>query len=386
MNLDFLLNIVKMSYKDLNSFIVESLEDYYLPENIVYHNEDDKSFIYVKGSQPYMLVAHTDTVHKQTVKDIHVTTSLIDKNYKILSSPQGIGGDDRNGIAIIFALLEAGHRPSLLFPSGEEIGAKGSTRFTELHDSLPNVNLILQFDRRNNNDVTRYADDNDELIKEIVKLGYTEVHGSFSDISVICPKYLIGGVNVSASFFNEHTLTETTDVNGLMFTIKTFDKFLSTDIIHKSFIYNPKTYTTKGYQQTYLFEDTDIYKSYKDQPLLKTNSYVEDYGTLNCNVCGVYHPATNNHIIAETGGEQVVCDDCLLGTEHVITCTSCNAVQSFDSLDDLVFDVRQETLSCNCMNCLDYIELNHVLSDDHVDTLIKILMSMKLDIKKGNKI
>ena len=376
----FLFEIVKLTYNELNKFILNKLTDYYESSSITFHDDNENSFIYVKGNDPYMLVAHTDTVHKETVKEIFVTYSLSNPSFSRFTSPQGIGGDDRNGIAIIFALLEAGLRPSLLFPSGEEIGTKGSKKFTEVIPELPNVNFILQFDRRNNTDVTKYADNNDELIKEIIPLGYTEVDGSFSDISIICPKYLISGVNVSASFFNEHSFHEFIDLNGLHSTVDKFKTFLQTDIIHKKFVYKAKTYSTVGYQQTSLFDDNDAfvshYTKYKPLTSIKSNTHIEDYHTHFCSQCFVY--GGNLHPIAESGGDEMICDECLSAFPDAFVCPSCGESSFIDSFTDVTFDFSRQVVKLSCPGCLDLVDADGVLSKETLDKMIDILISTSI--------
>ena len=380
----FLIDIVKLSYKELNKLILNKLTDYYQSSVITFHDDNENSFIYVNGNEPYMLVAHTDTVHKETVKEIFVTKSLSDVTYSFLSSPQGIGGDDRNGIAIIFALLEAGLRPSLLFPSGEEIGTKGSKTFTELTPELPNVNLIIQFDRRNNTEVTRYADDNDELIKEIIALGYTEVNGSFSDISVVCPKYLISGVNVSASFFNEHTSHESVDLRGMRLTVDKFIKFLQTDVVKRLFVYKPKTYISSGYQQTSLFDDNDAfvahYTKYKSLSTLKSHTHVEDYSVRSCSQCLTY--GGNLHPIAESGGDEMICDECLVSFPDSFLCPQCGEFNTIDSFSEIVFDFRREVINITCVGCLNQIDGDSILTKDTIDKMMNVLMMTSAAIDK----
>ena len=382
---EFFLHIVKLTYVELNQYLVESLQAFYKEEDITYHNENDKSFIYVKGSAPYLLVAHTDTVHKERPVDIFFTKKFNDPTYTTFASSQGIGGDDRSGIAIIFALLNTGLRPSLLFPSGEEIGTKGSIRFTELNPDLPNVNFILQFDRRNNTDVTRYADQNDSLIKEIIALGYTEVQGSFSDISILCPKYLVSGVNVSASFFNEHTPIESVDIRGMFRTVGLFTTFLQTDLVNTKHTYIPKTYLSTGYQQTYLFDDTDAFNAryikYKPSNTLRTNSYVDNYEPKACFDCGLY--ADNLHPMAFNDGESFICDDCAIKDEQSFICPHCGDHNTIDSFTEVMFDFAKQELSVTCQSCFQINFADELLSKATIDSMMEILMLSYP--KKGGK-
>ena len=75
-------------------------------------------FLYAKGRVPVLLVAHLDTVHKEKC------TEITELNGKI-SSPQGIGGDDRCGVYIIMSLLKY-LNCSVLLCEDEEKGGQGA--------------------------------------------------------------------------------------------------------------------------------------------------------------------------------------------------------------------------------------------------------------------
>lgn len=376
-----LVDIVKMPYDTLNKFLVSKLTAYYPTDKITYHDEADSSFIYVQGNDPYMLVAHTDTVHKDVVTEILITKSLSNVLYSTISSPQGIGGDDRNGIVIIFALLDAGFRPSLLFPSGEEIGGRGSTRFTESYPTLSNINFFLQFDRRNNNDVTRYADDNDLLIKEIIKFGYTEVDGSFSDISILCPKYGISGVNVSASFFNEHTLHEHTDIHGLRLTINAMEKFLKSDAVNKSYAYKAKTYKSYAYEQTSLFpayDKTYSFNSLKAKSKVKDVDY--DLSSSICSVCGLY--GTQMFPLADALHDEHICEVCLSKSPvPYYGCLHCAGINYLDKFTAFTVDFNKREILVECELCMEAAPIHDSFSHDLLNELSDILSNPYKKVK-----
>ena len=64
----------------------------------------EKGYVYAVGSDPILLTAHMDTVHKQTVRE--VKWSVNKEGKEIVSSPQGIGGDDRCGIYMIKEIIK----------------------------------------------------------------------------------------------------------------------------------------------------------------------------------------------------------------------------------------------------------------------------------------
>lgn len=61
-----------------------------------YRPVSERGFLYASGELPVLLVAHLDTVHHQTVRDICYSAER-----RIVMSPQGIGGDDRAGVFMI---------------------------------------------------------------------------------------------------------------------------------------------------------------------------------------------------------------------------------------------------------------------------------------------
>jgi hypothetical protein len=160
-----------------------------------------KGFLYAEGTVPVMLVAHLDTVHKNRVQTI-----CYSKDGNILMSPQGIGGDDRAGVYIVLELL-AHHKCHVLFCEDEEYGAIGAHAFA--HSCiLPDVNYIVEVDRRGEKDAVFYDCYNPEFTDFVCNFGFVENFGSFSDISVIAPVLGVAAVNISAGYSNEHTLHE----------------------------------------------------------------------------------------------------------------------------------------------------------------------------------
>ena len=180
-----------------------------------------KNFIFIKGVAPILLVAHLDTVHDEPVKQI---CSSADGN--ILMSPQGIGGDDRCGVYAlnkIYAMSAV--KPFLLFTCNEEIGGIGAKVFCNcLRDKLlaslcASFKLIIEIDRKGNNDAVYYDCANPDFEKYISSKGFTTANGSFSDISIIAPALGVAAVNLSSSYYNPHHLHEFINLQELENTI-----------------------------------------------------------------------------------------------------------------------------------------------------------------------
>ena len=186
-----------MSQKSLKEVLTNKLKTMY----DVVINED--GFLYADGKFPVLLVAHMDTVHKKLPDIINYQ-----KKGDWISSPNGIGGDDRCGIYMILEVIKRYHC-SVLFCEDEEIGAVGAQKFvdSEVSNGLK-YNYIIEFDRRGKNDAVFYNCDNDEFEEFITKEFFKTAYGSFSDISTIAPALGVAAVNLSCGYYEAHTTKE----------------------------------------------------------------------------------------------------------------------------------------------------------------------------------
>jgi hypothetical protein len=166
-------------------------------------------YLYAKGTTPVLLVAHLDTVHKKL-------PTVINDNHGILSSPEGIGGDDRAGVYAILEMLDL--RPHVLFCEDEEIGGIGAKRFAS-SSIEPDVDYIVELDRMGAYDAVFYDCDNAQFTEFVESYGFLEDFGSFSDISTIAPALGIAAVNLSVGYFNQHTSHEFIDTHVLDYTV-----------------------------------------------------------------------------------------------------------------------------------------------------------------------
>ena len=191
------IKLCRLSQEDLKEFVAEELAKTYADVR------NEKGFVFAKGTFPVLLVAHLDTVHKKLPEEF-----FYDKETLTISSPQGIGGDDRCGVYMIFETIKK-HNCSVLFCEDEEIGALGADKFVEskLSNDL-NLNYIIEFDRTGKNDAVFYGCDNPEFEQFITKEFYKTNYGSFSDISVIAPALGCAAVNLSCGYYKAHTTNE----------------------------------------------------------------------------------------------------------------------------------------------------------------------------------
>lgn len=193
--------ICKMTQKELKVKLAEELTRYY--DNITVAD----GYIYAEGNLPIMLVAHMDTVHKEPVKQIVYTDEG-----NIISSPQGIGGDDRCGIYMILNIIKT-HRCHVLFTEDEEIGGIGASKFTEsefCEEMQGQFMYLIELDRKGNSDAVFYECDNPDFEEFIIddESDFKFDIGSYSDICDLGPALGAAAVNLSCGYYNAHTLQE----------------------------------------------------------------------------------------------------------------------------------------------------------------------------------
>ena len=190
------ISICKMTQPEVKAYMKDYLT------NLNYDVIDEDGFLYAKGDVPVLLVAHMDTVHQKQCTEINMDNGK-------MSSPQGIGGDDRCGVYIISQIVKEKHC-SVLLCEDEEKGGIGARKFikTDYINNL-DVNYMVEFDRRGNCDAVFYSCDNKEFTDFVCDAtGFEETHGSFSDISVLMPAAKIAGVNLSSGYYSAHTVAE----------------------------------------------------------------------------------------------------------------------------------------------------------------------------------
>ena len=193
-----LVTMLKMTQNELKLHILSQVSKYYNMESIDFSD----GFLYCKGNIPVMLVAHLDTVGATPPQNI-----VYNKNF-ITAIESVLGGDDRCGVFTILNILKAGFRPHVLFTEDEEIGGVGATKFVAKYPNKIDLKYILELDRRGSKDCVLYDTGNMDFLQYVESFGFEENWGTFSDISVISPKYDIASVNLSIGYYNEHTKNE----------------------------------------------------------------------------------------------------------------------------------------------------------------------------------
>lgn len=219
-----------------------------------YNVIDQDGFLYAKGDVPVLLVAHMDTVH----------TKQCEKIYKLngrMTSPQGIGGDDRCGVFIIMNLVKELHC-SVLLCEDEEKGGIGAHKFVNAKYVITNekeqaeevryidhldVNFMVEFDRKGNSDAVFYSCGNEDFIDFVEdSTNFKFASGSFSDISVLMPEAKLSGVNLSCGYYSPHCTTEYVIYDEMMDTVEAA-KTLIKEECNKPFEYVRKTYVSSAW-------------------------------------------------------------------------------------------------------------------------------------------
>ena len=218
-----LKDILQMDQATLKNYLELQLEDKgYIPIN-------KKGFLYAEGNIPVLLVAHIDTVHDDIPSII-----CFSEDMRYVMSPQGIGGDDRCGVYMILQLIRD-FKCHVLFCEDEECGGRGANKFTE-SKIKPDVNYIVEMDRRGSNDAVFYKCDNPEFTEFVLGFGFSENHGTFTDISVIAPHLKTAAVNISAGYFNEHRQYEYIDMLAVENNIRRIGEMIMADSKHFKYI------------------------------------------------------------------------------------------------------------------------------------------------------
>lgn len=200
--MELLKLLLTQSQEELKTSLMVALKEFYPNEKIKSH----KLYITAEGTIPVALIAHMDTVfpdHTREKMEIYY-----DQAKQVLWSPDGLGTDDRAGIWIVLQILKSGYRPHIIFTCNEELGGEGALALANKKCPFKDLKYIIELDRMGAEDCVFYDCDNLDFIDFIEKYGFEEDVGTFTDISFLCPRWKVAGVNLSVGYLDEHTLQE----------------------------------------------------------------------------------------------------------------------------------------------------------------------------------
>lgn len=207
--------LCQASKKDLLAWLTEQMTEYY-GKDCVYNPGD---YLFCIGNLPMMLCAHVDTVFHEQPRDFYYSEIT-----HVISSPQGIGGDDRCGVYSILRILKElgdNKRPFLFFSSDEEVGGASTKRAAiDVKDKIGAVNYLIELDRQGKEDSVYYKCGNRKFKEWIDSFGFIEAHGSFTDICTLCKEWDLAGVNFSVGYTNNHRVSEVVNLDHLAATIE----------------------------------------------------------------------------------------------------------------------------------------------------------------------
>lgn len=252
--------ILRMSQENLKSYLTSYLI------GCGYKTISSDGFLFAKGDVDILLVAHMDTVHDNL-------PSIIMTHKGIVSSPQGIGGDDRCGIYMITEIIKE-TKCSVLFCEDEEIGCVGAGKFVKSQylDDIKGMRYMIELDRRGSNDLVFYSCDNpdfeDYLLDNMEK--YSTKWGSMSDISTLMTHSGVAGVNISSGYHDEHTLHETINLEEMENTLRVVKELVKKDSASFEYIPEYDIYDTDyyGYGNTSYYSDS-YWKNYVNSKVNK---------------------------------------------------------------------------------------------------------------------
>lgn len=240
-----------------------------------YEPIDEDGYLYAQGGFPVLLVAHMDTVHKSPPRTIWTTLEG-----DMVKANEGIGGDDRCGVYMILEILKRFERkPHVLFTEDEEIGLVGAREFAE-SGIKPDVNFIIELDRKGSDDCVFYDCDNEKFTDFIEGFGYKTAWGSCSDISAISEPLGVASVNLSSGYWLQHTTSEYVSLRVMENNILRVIEILASQIDNpQKFEYVKKKYSYEYYDYTYYGKGRTYGKSTKSSKTKKgKKGEVAEYG------------------------------------------------------------------------------------------------------------
>jgi len=230
--------------------------------NCSYYTDNGNIYITKGNGKKYpCIVAHMDTVHP-IVEDLTVVElngNLTGFN-AVTMEQTGIGGDDKVGIFIALQCLEKFDNIKIAFFRDEEVGCEGS--YCADVDFFNNCNIVLQCDRRGNNDFINNASGVDlsskDFQKEILPIlknyNYRFFNGAMTDVMALKQQGIKASMaNISCGYYNPHqsneyvNILDVTNCLNLVYSIieitsnKSFEHKYIEKPIYQKFDFNFKT-------------------------------------------------------------------------------------------------------------------------------------------------
>ena len=293
-----------------------------------------KDYIIAVGDIPVALVAHADTVFKSPPERI-----FYDREKNVMISPDGLGADDRAGIFAIIMILKSGFRPTVIITTDEEKGGLGAdTLVRHMKNPPTDLKYIIQLDRSGSNDCVFYNCDNKDFENYVEDFGFVTDFGTFSDISVICPRWKIAGVNLSIGYHDEHTKSETLYIGQLFSTINKVRLMLKDIANADHFEYIPskkRNWWSYGIDYSYDYPSENDFSQEQWEQYMTTRR--------KCDLCGEYDYEYNLFPVkTKLGKTSFVCMDCIAEKPMVQWCDECGEAFLDEKENNLCVDCREK--------------------------------------------
>ena len=274
-----------------------------------------EKYVIAVGDIPVGLVAHLDTVFHSTPEDIYY-----DRMKNVMWSPDGLGADDRAGVYAIAQIVKGGLKPTVILTTDEEIGGIGASALVKAYPNCPvDLKYIIELDRRGSLDCVFYDCGNSKFEDYIESFGFVTNWGTFSDISIICPKWKIAGVNLSIGYYDEHSTSEILRIGQMFNTIKLVQKMLLDAETADHFEYIKAKYLS--FSNEYYEWDPTYGVSREDWDRWFNPSYSLD---VECDKCKT---ADNQYnlvpVLFPDKSTKYYCVDCLAKSSHIRWCSKC---------------------------------------------------------------
>lgn len=277
-------SLCKLTQRELKAELKKILEFDY-----GYSVIEGDGYLFAEGNEdtPVLLCAHLDTVHKELPKVINY--KLNEKGHTVISSPQGIGGDDRCGVYMILKIISE-LKCSVLFLEDEEIGCVGASKVakvcgskedTPIKAALTNtkIHYILEMDRKGNHDAVYYDLDNKNFENFITESsnGHFETNvGTCSDISYLAPALGVAAVNLSCGYYKEHHLDHYVVVEEMLESIEAIKGIIKTPT-DKAFEWKEIEYSYRGLLSPVYGNSFYGDNEYYDSSFERFSLYEEEY-------------------------------------------------------------------------------------------------------------
>lgn len=192
----------------------------HLEKTATIQGDDCWLFVPKETAGKVCIVAHIDTVFDN---DRRTPLIIYDKEKGLVSSPDGLGSDDRAGVYAalkLFNSMPEPYTPFLLLTDLEEIGGYGAQEACDIFkEELKDITMFIELDRKGTDDAVFYNGEPKNFIDYINSFGFKTASGSFSDISYLCPGMERCGVNLSIGYYHQHSKHEYLDINAMESTI-----------------------------------------------------------------------------------------------------------------------------------------------------------------------